>query len=48
MNGALAFEGDEDEISEKFGIIKEIHKEGLEVIHVIHRHDLNGVDTRLR
>jgi hypothetical protein len=46
MNGALAFEGDEDEISEKIGIIREIHQSGLDVIHVIHRHGLDN-DTAL-
>ncbi|MCL2501096.1 MAG: hypothetical protein FWE90_12300 [Defluviitaleaceae bacterium] len=42
INGALAFEGDEDEISEKIGTIREIHQSGLEVIHVIHRHGLDN------
>lgn len=42
MSGALAFEDDEDDISEKIGTIREIHKSGLEVIHVIHRHGLDS------
>jgi len=46
MNGALAFEGDEDEASEKMGTIREIHQSGLSVIHVIHRHGLDS-DTAL-
>ena len=46
MNGAVAFEGDEDEASEKIGTIREIHQSGLDVIHVIHRHGLDS-DTAL-
>jgi hypothetical protein len=52
MNGALTFEGIEDEasekddVSEKIGIIRDIHKCGLKVIHVIHRHGLSN-DTAL-
>jgi hypothetical protein len=46
MNGALAFESDEDEVSEKIGTIREIHQNGLTVIHVIHRHGLES-DTAL-
>jgi len=46
MNGALAFEGDEDEASEKIGTIRDIHQNGLDVIHVIHRHGLDS-DTAL-
>ena len=42
MNGALAYEGDEDEASEKIGTIREIHQCGLNVIHVIHRHGLDS------
>ena len=42
MNGALAFEGDEDEASEKIGTIREIHQSGLGVVHVIHRHGLDS------
>ena len=42
MNGALSYEGDEDELSEKIGTIREIHQSGLEVIHVIHRHGLDS------
>jgi hypothetical protein len=40
MKGALAFEGDENEASEKIGTIREIQRSGLTVIHVIHRHGL--------
>jgi len=46
MNGAMAFEGDEDEASEKIGTIREIHQNGLTVIHIIHRHGLDS-DTAL-
>ena len=46
MNGALSYEGDEDEVSEKIGTIREIHQSGLSVIHVIHRHGLDS-DTAL-
>ena len=46
MNGALAFEGDEDEASEKIATIREIQQSGLDVIHVIHRHGLDS-DTAL-
>ena len=46
MNGAMAFESDEDEASEKIGTIREIHQSGLSVIHVIHRHGLDS-DTAL-
>jgi len=42
MNGALAFEGNEDEASEKIGLIREIHQSGLKVVHVIHRHGLDS------
>jgi len=42
MNGALSYEEDEDEVSEKIGTIREIHKSGLSVIHVIHRHGLDS------
>ena len=42
MNGALDFEGVENEASEKIGIIRDIHKSGLDAIHVIHRHGLNS------
>jgi len=42
MNGAIAFEGDEDEASEKIGTILEIQQSGLDVIHVIHRHGLDN------
>jgi len=46
MSGALAYEGDEDEVSEKIGTIREIHQSGLTVIHVIHRHGMDN-DTAL-
>jgi len=42
MKGAVKFEGDEDEISEKIDIIKSIIGQGLDVIHVIHRHGLDN------
>jgi len=42
MNDALAFEGDEDAASTKISLIRKIRQEGLEVIHVIHRHGLDG------
>jgi hypothetical protein len=41
MKGALKLAGDEDDISVKIDTIKAIIKEGLEVIHVIHRHGLD-------
>jgi len=37
---ALNYGEDEDDVSEKIGRIKEITNAGLEVIHVIHRHDI--------
>ena len=46
MKGALQFEGEEDKASEKIGLIREILRERLEVIHVIHRHGLDH-DTAL-
>ena len=46
MNGAVAFEGEEDAVSEKIGTIREIQQCGLSVIHVIHRHGLSN-DTAL-
>lgn len=42
MKGELTFEGDEDEISEKISIIRDIRQDGLDVIHIIHRHGLNN------
>ena len=46
MKGALTFEGDEDDATEKIGTIREIHQSGLEVVHIIHRHGLDN-DTAL-
>ena len=40
MTGALKLQGEEDEVSEKIGLIRDIHKSGLDVIHIIHRHGL--------
>ena len=45
-NDALVFEAEEDGMSEKISTIREIHRSGLEVIHVIHRHGLDS-DTAL-
>lgn len=41
INEELTFKGDEDEISEKIAIIRDIRQEGLDVIHIIHKHGLN-------
>lgn len=38
VNGALK---DEDEVSQKIETIREIQAQGLEVIHIIHRHNLD-------
>lgn len=40
VNGALVL-NDEDEMSQKMETIREIHAQGLEVIHIIHRHNLD-------
>lgn len=40
VNGAIELK-DEDEISQKIETIREIHAQGLEVIHIIHRHNLD-------
>ncbi len=37
IKGDLKFETDEDEISTKMQTIRDIHQEGKEVIHIIHR-----------
>ena len=42
MNDALNYEGYEDEASEKIGLIREIRRSGLDIIHVIHRHGLDS------
>lgn len=46
VNGALnaaEMESDQDDVSEKLGRIRSIHRDGLDVMHVIHRH---GLDER--
>mgnify|MGYP003690354457 CR=1 FL=1 len=36
-----SYENSEDEVTEKFKILREIDNEGLEPIHIIHRHGMN-------
>jgi len=42
MSGALAYRGTEDKANKKIGLIRKIHQDGLDVIHVIHRHGLDS------
>lgn len=36
-----SYENNEDEVTEKFKILREIKNEGLDLIHIIHRHGMN-------
>lgn len=40
INSAIKLEDDEDEETAKYKVIREISAAGLEVIHIIHRHNL--------